>query len=136
MYYACGCKTSPWNCRKIIKTQKGGGGEKSFKKSRKKGRRDRKGRRKHGDIGQIEMLEYRICILFQYHTISIIAGPLCQFYSSCQKRGYHLNGDPFFVLEYYRKVCIKSRKLGLKIAKFSQLLRGHIPLRLPLFKQG
>ena len=44
---------------------------------------------------------------------------LCQFYSSCQKRGYHLNGDPFFVSEYYRKVCTKSRKLGLKIAKFS-----------------
>ena len=35
------------------------------------------------------------------------------------KRGCHLNGDPFFVSEYYRKVCIKSRKLGLKIAKFS-----------------
>ena len=24
----------------------------------------------------------------------------CQFYSSCQKRDYHLNGDPFFVSEY------------------------------------
>ena len=24
----------------------------------------------------------------------------CQFYSSCQKRGYHLNDDPFFVSEY------------------------------------
>ena len=44
---------------------------------------------------------------------------LCQFYSSCQKRGYHLNGGTFFFSEYYRKVCIKSRKLGLKIAKFS-----------------
>ena len=34
------------------------------------------------------------------------------------QRGYHLNRDPFFVSEYYRKVCVKSRKLTLKIAKF------------------
>ena len=44
---------------------------------------------------------------------------LCQFYSSCQKRDYHLNGESFFVSEYYRKICIKLRKFGLKIAKFS-----------------
>ena len=27
------------------------------------------------------------------------------------EKGLHLNGEPFFVSEYYRKVCIKSCKL-------------------------
>ena len=45
----------PLGTVKYYKDTKRRGGEKIFKKSRKKGRRDRKGRRKHGDIGQIEM---------------------------------------------------------------------------------
>ena len=52
------------NCQKIIKYTKRGGGLK--KACRKRGRRDRKGRRKLGDRGQIEMWEYRICISFKY----------------------------------------------------------------------
>ena len=49
------CKTPPYNCQKIIKDTKRGGLKKL--KSRKRGRGDRKGRRKNGDIdrGQIEM---------------------------------------------------------------------------------
>ena len=40
-------------------------------------------------------------------------------------------GDNLFFVSEYRKVCIKSRKLGLKIAKFSKLLRGHVPSDTP-----
>ena len=47
------------------------------------------------------------------------------------EKGYHLNGDPFFDSNYYRKVCIKSRKLGLKIAKFSKLEGAHPPQTPP-----
>ena len=81
-------------------------------KSRKRGRRGRKGWGKHSDRGQIEMWEYLYFIQVLNHSWT-----LCQFYPSCQKRGYHLNSESFFVSEYYRKVCIKSRKLGFENCK-------------------
>ena len=87
-------------------------------KSRKRGRRDRKHLEKAGEnmVTEDRLRSENIGSGNHiYHSWT-----LSQFYSSCQKRGYHLNGDSFFITEkYYRKVCIKSCKLGLKIAKFS-----------------
>ena len=56
---------------KRYKTHETRGGWKSFQKSRKRGRRDRNGQRKHGNREQIEMWEYRICVLFKYLTPGI-----------------------------------------------------------------
>ena len=91
-------------------TKRWGGVKKALKKQEERKKRQKRPEKTwwHRTDWDVR-IRCRICILFQYHTISIIAGPLCQFYSSCQKRGYHLNGDPFFVSEYYRKVCIKSQ---------------------------
>ena len=61
---------------------------------------------------------------------------LCQFYSICQKRSCYLNGDHFFILEFYRKVCIKSCKLGFENCKDLIASEGAHPPQTALFKQG
>ena len=103
--------------QRLLKTQKDGGWKKA-----KKARREEEETEKAGE--NMVTKDRLICEnigsvlysnIYPYHH----SWTFCQFYSSCQKRGYHLNCDPFFVSEYYRKVCTKSRKLGLKIAKFS-----------------
>ena len=106
-----GCKTPPWNCQKIIKdTETGEAGK--WRKKRQKGQRKRWQRK---DLRCENSC--RICILFKYETIPSQTS-LCQFYSSCLKKGYRLNRGPFFFAEYSRKVCIKPHKLSLKIARF------------------
>ena len=76
-YY--GCKTPPLELSKDNKRQEKRGGWKCLKiKGRKRGRRDSKDRRKHGDTGQDHWDgEYRISSLFKYLTIPvpIIAEP-------------------------------------------------------------
>ena len=59
---------------------------------------------------------------------------LCQFYSSCQKRGYHLNGDPFFGM--LSKSMHQIAQIGFENCKVFIASEGHIPLRHPFFKQG
>ena len=67
-----------------------------------------------------------------YHSCT-----LRQFYSSCQKRDYHLNGDPFFgMLSKNMHQITQIRFENGKVFIMFIASEGAHPLRHPLFKQG
>ena len=99
---------TPLNCQQIIKTNTEKGREKKQGKER---RRDRKDWRNYSGRGQIGIREYNLYFIqVLNHTQPDIMS------IQIVKRSYQLSWSFLFRI-FSEKVCIKSRKLRLKIAQ-------------------
>ena len=94
----------PLRTVKRYKTHETRGGWKSFKKA---GREEEETEMARGNIVTENRLRCENIGSVFYSSIKprvlnhiYHSWTFCQFFSSCQKRGYHRNGDPFFVSEY------------------------------------